>query len=76
MTSSTAADVLSVTRGELIDALRRGRVTLVDVLTRESYAAAHIEGSINLPVADLGRRAPEVLPDLNAPIVVYCGGPT
>jgi rhodanese-related sulfurtransferase len=36
----------------------------------------HIPGAINLPVAEIPRRAPEVLPDRAASIVTYCGGPT
>ena len=69
-------DAAMVSRAELIDALRRGRVTLIDVLSPESFAAAHIPGAINLPVADIVRRAPALLPRKNAAIVAYCGGPT
>jgi rhodanese-related sulfurtransferase len=65
-----------MTRPELIDALRAGRITLVDVLSPESFAAMHIPGAINLPVADIPRCAPELLPDRRARIVTYCGGPT
>jgi rhodanese-related sulfurtransferase len=65
-----------VSREELIGALRAGRVTLIDVLSPESFAAMHIPGAINLPVADVARRAPQLLPDRDAPIVTYCGGPT
>jgi rhodanese-related sulfurtransferase len=36
----------------------------------------HIPGAINLPVVDLARRSPELLPDRGARIVTYCGGPT
>ena len=64
----------TVTRDEL-DALR-GAVTLVDVLSPESFALAHIPGAINLPVADIARRAANLLPDRHAAIVTYCGGPT
>jgi 3-mercaptopyruvate sulfurtransferase SseA len=79
MASVTAAQldgVPEVSREELTDALRRKRVTLVDVLPRESYAARHIPGAINLPVAEIKDRASAVLPDRAAAIVVYCGGPT
>jgi rhodanese-related sulfurtransferase len=69
-------DVPVVLREELIGALRSARITLVDVLSPESFAARHIPGAINLPVADIARRAGEVLPDRHAPIVTYCGGPT
>jgi rhodanese-related sulfurtransferase len=65
-----------ISRDELVRALRERRITLVDVLSPETFAARHIPGAINLPVADLARRAGKLLPDRNAPIVAYCGGPT
>jgi len=68
--------VTTVSRDELIGALRSNSVVLLDVLSPESFAAAHIPGALNVPVADLGRRAAEVVPDRHVPIVVYCGGPT
>ena len=52
------------------------RITLVDVLSPESFAAMHIPGAINVPVVDLARRAGDVFPDHRAPIAIYCGGPT
>ena len=66
----------AVGREELIRALAAGRITLVDVLSPESFAAMHIPGAINLPVAEIEERAAAVLPNRSAPIVVYCGGPT
>jgi rhodanese-related sulfurtransferase len=68
--------VTSVSRDELIGALRRQNVVLIDVLSPESFAAAHIPGALNLPLAEIARRARELVPDLQATIVVYCGGPT
>jgi rhodanese-related sulfurtransferase len=65
-----------IDRDELIGALRARAVTLVDVLSPESYAARHIPTSITLPVADIPRRAAEQLSDRHAAVVVYCGGPT
>lgn len=66
----------TIERDDLIEALRAKQVTLVDVLSPESFATAHLPGAINIPVADIGRRAREVLPDHRAAIVAYCGGPT
>ena len=65
-----------MTRAELIGALGSGRIALVDVLSPESFAVRHIPGAINLPVAEIPRRAPDVLPDRRARVVTYCGGPT
>jgi len=68
--------VPDISREDLIRAMRDGRVTLVDVLSPESFASTHIPGAINLPVADLARRAKALLPDPRTAIVAYCGGPT
>jgi rhodanese-related sulfurtransferase len=70
------ADGLTVSREELIRALRRHAITLLDVLSPESFAAAHIPGAVNLPIDDLPRRARTLLPDPAAAIVTYCGGPS
>jgi len=52
----------------LVDAGAR----LVDVRTREEYAAGHIAGAKNIPVADLEKRLGELGTDKAAPLVVYC----
>lgn len=69
-------DVPAISRGELVRDLATRRITLVDVLSPESFGSRHIPGAINLPVADITRRAADVLPDRRARIVTYCGGPT
>jgi rhodanese-related sulfurtransferase len=74
--SPAAGGVSTITRDELIGALQSGRIVLVDVLSPASFAAMHIPGAINLPVADIAQRAGDMLPDRHAPIVTYCGGPT
>jgi rhodanese-related sulfurtransferase len=74
--TTTADGVATISREELIRALASTRVVLLDVLSPESFAAQHIPGAINLPVADIARQASTVLPDRDAPIVAYCGGPT
>jgi rhodanese-related sulfurtransferase len=74
--SSASDHVSAISRDEVIAGLRTGGITLVDVLSPESFAARHIPGAINLPVVDIARRAAEVLPDKHARIVTYCGGPT
>jgi rhodanese-related sulfurtransferase len=66
----------TVTRDELIGALPKKQIALIDVLSPESFSTNHIPGAINIPVADIARRAATDLPDRNAAIVTYCGGPT
>ncbi|MBC7172924.1 MAG: rhodanese-like domain-containing protein [Polyangiaceae bacterium] len=44
---------------------------LLDVRTREEFAAGHLPGAINVPVQELSARIGEVGPK-DRPIVVYC----
>ena len=76
MSSPATHDIPTVLRDELIRGLSAHRITLVDVLSPESFAARHIPGAVNLPVVDIARRAGDVLPERRARIVTYCGGPT
>jgi rhodanese-related sulfurtransferase len=75
-TSSPDVGVPEISRDELLRSLRDRSITLVDVLSPESFAAMHIPGAISLPVVDLARRAADVLRDRAAAVVTYCGGPT
>jgi len=47
-------------------------LTLIEVLSEDSFGKGHIPHAINIPAENLKEKAPEVLPDKNAPIVVYC----
>jgi rhodanese-related sulfurtransferase len=67
---------VEISQDNVIKGLRVGHLTLVDVLSPESFALRHIPGAINVPVVDLARRAADLLPHRDAAIVLYCGGPT
>lgn len=47
-------------------------ILLVDVRTPEEYRAGHKEGAVNIPVDELEELAPQLLPDKNAVILLYC----
>jgi rhodanese-related sulfurtransferase len=49
---------------------------LVDTMAEMYYRHSHLPGAINLPVNEIRERAPELLPDKDADIVVYCMDPT
>jgi rhodanese-related sulfurtransferase len=70
---SAVVDMAEVSRAEIERRLGDATLVLVDVLPAESYAAGHIPGALSLPVAEIPRRARDVLPDTDAEIVVYCG---
>lgn len=45
---------------------------LVEALPPRYYADAHLPGAINIPHDAVDRLAPALLPDRDAPVVVYC----
>lgn len=47
-------------------------VTLVEALPPMYYEAEHLPGAINIPHDEVDARAPALLPDRDAAIVVYC----
>ena len=63
-----------VSREEIRARLKDPSLALVNVLPPETFEAAHIPGSLNLPVSWIDQRALDVLPDKSREIVVYCGG--
>jgi rhodanese-related sulfurtransferase len=66
-------DAPEISREELRGRLRSPSLTIVDVLSAESYAAGHIPGALNLPLEQVASRALEVLPNRSAEIAVCCG---
>lgn len=67
------ADVREIPRDEIKRRLDDPTLLLIDVLPHEAYAVEHIPGATNLPLAELGTRVLQVLPDRNAEIAAYCG---
>jgi len=67
---------MDVTLAEMRGLVRDPDVVVLDVLSPEAYAVAHLPEAINIPVSRLRERAAAELPDLRRSIVVYCGGPT
>jgi rhodanese-related sulfurtransferase len=55
--------------------LDRGeKFILVDVREESEYAKDHLPGAIHLGKGIIERDVEERVPDMNAPIVLYCGG--
>lgn len=62
-----------VSRQELLDRLRCGSATVLDVRPEDEFNMGHLPSAVNIPLAQLERRLAE-LPD-NREIVAYCRGP-
>lgn len=44
---------------------------IVEVLPREEYEERHIAGAVNIPLREIGDRAPTEL-DPSRPVITYC----
>ena len=58
---------------DLLNRLRGGQVTVLDVRPPDEYAAGHIPGAISMPVGEIQQRLAELPSD--GEIVAYCRGP-
>ena len=52
------------------------RSVVVETLEPERYEFAHIPGAINIPPDRIKTLAPEVIPQKDTEVIVYCAGPT
>ena len=65
--------VAFIGRDELKAKMDRGdTVVLLEVLAPRYYRHSHLPGALNLPPGKVAEMAPDLLPDKNAEIVLYC----
>jgi rhodanese-related sulfurtransferase len=62
-----------VSRDELLDRLRSGTATVLDVRPEDEFANGHLPAALNIPLAQLERRLAELPAEQE--IVAYCRGP-
>jgi len=62
-----------VSRKELVDRLKAGIVTVLDVRPEDEFALGHLPGAINIPLSELEKRLADL--DPKQEIVAYCRGP-
>jgi len=67
---------LLISKDELRARFKDPSLVIVNVLPREAFLAAHIPGSISLPVAEMNERAASILPSLSQEVAIYCANPT
>ena len=70
-------DLEPIPRSELLDRVRDGLVTVLDVRPVEEYAAGHVPGAVNIPLQELEERLEELTNQQgeNREVVAYCRGP-
>ena len=62
-----------LSRAELIDRLKDGLITVLDVRPEDEFAAGRVPSAVNIPLRDLAKRLGD-LPK-HQEIVAYCRGP-
>jgi adenylyltransferase/sulfurtransferase len=66
-------DVSELSIQEVYQLLKKGeKITLLDVREKEELALGYLKNSVFIPRASLPEKAETLLPDREAPIVVYC----
>lgn len=65
-------DTDQVSKDELLERARSGKVTVLDVRPREEYEAGHIPGAVSIPWDELADRLADLPEDQE--IVAYCRG--
>jgi ArsR family transcriptional regulator len=63
----------AVTRTELMQRMKRGLVTLIDVRPEDEFALGHVPGARSVPLAALKRHVAKL--DRGTEIIAYCRGP-
>jgi len=72
-TCLTVKDELEpVPRDELMQRVKQGLVTVIDMRPVEEFAAGHVPGAINVPPADLEKHLQAL--DPSQEVVAYCRG--
>ncbi|MCO6413451.1 MAG: ArsR family transcriptional regulator [Thiogranum sp.] len=66
-------DLEPLPRQELLERVRDGLVTVLDVRPPEEYAAGHVAGAVNVPLSELEQYLKKINPEQE--IVAYCRGP-
>jgi rhodanese-related sulfurtransferase/DNA-binding transcriptional ArsR family regulator len=63
----------AISRPELLERLKGGIVTVLDVRPEDEFDLGHLPGAINIPIGDLEKRLADLDPEQE--IVAYCRGP-
>ena len=63
----------TITREQIKEKIDSGEpMTIIEALPKRYYDAEHLPGAMNIPHDEIQARAPDMLPDKDAYIVVYC----
>lgn len=61
-----------VTAAEAVQLINREKAVLIDVCEPQEYAAGHVKGARNVPLAQLQERLPQVAKNKAVPVILVC----
>ena len=61
-----------LTPGAAVQLMNREKAIVVDVCETEEFAAGHVAGARNIPLAQLQQRLPEVVKNKALPVILVC----
>ena len=67
-----ASGVANVTATEAVMLMSRSKPLILDVRDATEFAAGHIQGAKNIPLAELGSRIKEIEKFKDKPVLVHC----
>ena len=74
LANAVRSRVREVTPADVQELLRTGAARVFDVREDNEWAAGHVAGAAHLGKGIIERDIERMVPDVNAPIVLYCGG--
>jgi len=69
---ASQAGWLQIAPADAFDFIEQVEPFVLDVRRPDEFATGHIEGAVNIPLAELDGRIAELPQDLSAPFLVYC----
>jgi rhodanese-related sulfurtransferase len=72
LTGGGAAGVANISPTEAVLLLNRNKPLILDVRDATEFAAGHIQGARNIPVAELAGRIKEIEKFKDKPVLVHC----
>jgi rhodanese-related sulfurtransferase len=69
--------ITEINRDELKQKLDHPKKSiLIEALPPEHFRKAHLPGAINIPVDQIRSQAPQLIPNKDIEVIVYCASPT
>jgi rhodanese-related sulfurtransferase len=62
----------SLTPAQAVQLINREKAVVIDVCEADEFAAGHVVGSKNVPVAQLEERLPSLVKNKSVPVVLVC----